>query len=108
VSLDDGSPARARTKEQTPSDGSHEEKVTMDDATIHERIEQLVDEEHELWRRQNEGAIDDETRRRLMELQVALDQLWDLLRQRKALRRAHLDPEAAEVRPAEIVENYRQ
>ena len=80
----------------------------MDDATIHERIEQLIDEEHALWRRQTEGAIDDETRRRLLELQVSLDQLWDLLRQRKALRRAHLDPEAAEVRPAEIVENYRQ
>lgn len=80
----------------------------MDDSTIHERIEQLVDEEHALWRRQTEGAIDDETRRRLYELQVALDQLWDLLRQRKALRRAHLDPDEAQVRPADIVENYRQ
>jgi hypothetical protein len=80
----------------------------MDDAAIHDRIEQLVDEEHELWRRQTEGDIDDATRRRLFELQVALDQLWDLLRQRKALRRAALDPDSAEVRPAEIVENYRQ
>jgi Protein of unknown function (DUF2630) len=80
----------------------------MDDTTIHERIEQLVDEEHELWRRQTEGAIDDETRKRLYEVQVSLDQAWDLLRQRKALRRARLDPDAAEVRPAEIVENYRQ
>jgi len=80
----------------------------MDDATIHERIEQLIDEEHALWRRQTDGDIDDETRRRLHELQVGLDQLWDLLRQRKALRLAHLDPDAAEVRPAEVVENYRQ
>jgi Protein of unknown function (DUF2630) len=80
----------------------------MDDAAIHDRIEQLVEEEHALWRRQTEGDIDDATRRRLFELQVALDQLWDLLRQRKALRRAHLDPERAQVRPAEIVENYRQ
>ena len=80
----------------------------MDDATIHERIEQLVDEEHLLWRRQTDGDIDDETRRRLHELEVALDQLWDLLRQRKALRLANLDPDAAEVRPAEVVEHYRQ
>lgn len=80
----------------------------MDDATIHDRIEQLVAEEHELWRRQTDGDIDDATKRRLLELQVSLDQMWDLLRQRKALRRAHLDPDEAEVRPADIVENYRQ
>jgi hypothetical protein len=80
----------------------------MEDVTIHERIEQLVDEERELWRRQTDGDISDETRRRLLELQVSLDQTWDLLRQRKALRRAHLDPDSAELRAAEIVENYRQ
>ena len=72
----------------------------MDDATIHEQIEQLVDEEHELWHRETEGDMNDETRQRLRELQIALDQMWDLLRQRKALRRAQLDPD--------IVENYRQ
>jgi len=80
----------------------------MDDATIHERIEQLVDEEHELWRRETEGDIDEATRQRLRELQIALDQSWDLLRQRKALRRAHLDPDAAEERDPDIIENYRQ
>jgi hypothetical protein len=80
----------------------------MDDSTIHERIEQLVEEEHALWRRQTDGAIDDETRRRLYELQVSLDQMWDLLRQRKARRRALLDPDGAELRPADVVENYRQ
>ena len=80
----------------------------MDDATIHERIEELVDEEHTLWRRETDGDIDDATRQRLRELQIALDQLWDLLRQRKALRRAQLDPDAAQVRDPDIVENYRQ
>ena len=80
----------------------------MDDATIHERIERLVDEEHELWRRETEGDIDDATRQRLRELQIALDQSWDLLRQRKALRRAHLDPDTAQERDPDIVENYRQ
>ena len=80
----------------------------MDDVTIHEQIEQLVNEEHELWRRETEGDVDDATRVRLRELEIALDQLWDLLRQRKALRAAHLDPDAAQVRDPDTVENYRQ
>jgi hypothetical protein len=80
----------------------------MDDATIHEHIEELVNEEHELWRRETEGDVDDATRVRLRELEIALDQLWDLLRQRKALRAAHLDPDAAQVRDPDTVENYRQ
>jgi hypothetical protein len=80
----------------------------MDDATIHEQIEQLVNEEHQLWRRETEGDVDDATRVRLRELEIALDQLWDLLRQRKALRAAHLDPDAAQVRDPDTVENYRQ
>lgn len=80
----------------------------MDDATIHERIEKLVDEEHELWQRESEGATDDATRQRLAEIKVALDQTWDLLRQREALRRAHLDPDVAVERDPSVVENYRQ
>lgn len=80
----------------------------MDDATIHERIEQLVDEEHTLWRRETDGDMDETTRQRLRELQISLDQMWDLLRQRKALRRAQLDPETAHVRDPDTVENYRQ
>ncbi len=80
----------------------------MDDAAIHEQIEQLVDEEHKLWHRETEGDMNEETRQRLRELQIALDQMWDLLRQRKALRRAQLDPDAAQVRDPDIVENYRQ
>ena len=80
----------------------------MDEAAIHERIEQLVDEEHALWRREADGDTDEATRQRLQKLQVSLDQMWDLLRQRKALRRAHLDPDAAVVRDPETVEHYRQ
>lgn len=80
----------------------------MDDATIHEHIEQLVDEEHNLWSREADGDMNEATRQRLRELQIALDQMWDLLRQRKALRRAQLDPDAAEVRDPDTVENYRQ
>jgi Protein of unknown function (DUF2630) len=75
---------------------------------IHGRIEQLVAEEHELWEREARGDAVDEDRRRLNALKVTLDQCWDLLRQRRALREAGLDPDAARVRDANVVEQYQQ
>ena len=80
----------------------------MDDPQIHGRIEQLVDEEHELWQRESDGTASDDDRRRLQAVKVSLDQCWDLLRQRRALRNAGLDPEAAEARRADVVERYEQ
>ncbi len=80
----------------------------MDDPQIHGTIEQLVTEEHELWQRESAGDASEEDRRRLEELKVSLDQCWDLLRQRRALREAGLDPDAAAARPAEVVEDYQQ
>ena len=47
-------------------------------------------------------------RKRLANVQVELDQCWDLLRQRRALRDVGLDPDEAEVRPPQVVENYEQ
>jgi hypothetical protein len=44
----------------------------------------------------------------LSNLEVTLDQSWDLLRQRNALREAGLDPDAAAPRSAEVVEGYQQ
>jgi hypothetical protein len=41
-------------------------------------------------------------------VQVSLDQCWDLLRQRRALRNAGLDPDSARERPADVVEGYQQ
>lgn len=80
----------------------------MNDDEVHERIEQLVSEEHELWQREAEGATTIEERRRLESLKVSLDQCWDLLRQRRALREAGLDAEAARIRDPDIVEGYEQ
>ena len=80
----------------------------MDDQRIHGTIEQLVAEEHELWERESAGTADDTDRRRLEELRVSLDQCWDLLRQRRALREAGFDPDVARVRPPEVVERYEQ
>ena len=80
----------------------------MDDTRIHQSIEQLVDEEHQLWQREASGAASDGDRNRLEELKVSLDQCWDLLRQRRALRDAGLDPDAATARDPEVVERYQQ
>jgi hypothetical protein len=80
----------------------------MDDPQIHGTIEQLVAEEHELWERESAGRGSEADRQRLEQLKVLLDQCWDLLRQRRALREAGQDPEAAEVRRPEVVEHYEQ
>jgi hypothetical protein len=80
----------------------------MDDSQIHTEIEKLVAEEHELWERESSGDADDTDRRRIEQLKVSLDQCWDLLRQRRALREASRDPDEAEVRRPEVVERYEQ
>jgi hypothetical protein len=84
----------------------------MTDASVAARIERLVAEEHELRTREQEDRSDvDELgadRERLSAVEVELDRCWDLLRQRRALRDAGGDPDAAAVRDAATVENYRQ
>ena len=68
-------------------------------------IKKLVEEEHALY---SEGDLDDDSRTRLETLRVELDQCWDLLRQRRALREFGRDPDEAKVRPSNVVENYKQ
>jgi hypothetical protein len=80
-----------------------------DDREIIQHIDQLVDEEHGLERARGEGrSLSAEERARLQALEVQLDQLWDLLRQRRARRAAGLDPDGAEERDPSTVERYRQ
>jgi hypothetical protein len=52
--------------------------------------------------------LDDHAQVRLDAIRVELDQCWDLLRQRRALRDAGQDPDRAQVRPASVVEKYTQ
>lgn len=80
----------------------------MEDTQIHETIEELVAEEHRLWEREASGEHTDDDRRRQAELKVALDTCWDLLRQRRALRDAGLDADAARPREESVVEGYQQ
>jgi hypothetical protein len=84
----------------------------MSDETIAARIERLVNEEQELRGREqtdraDPNALEAETER-LRAVEVELDQCWDLLRQRRALRDAGVDPNQAEARDADTVERYQQ
>jgi hypothetical protein len=75
-------------------------------ADLIQQIDKLVDEEREL--RSREGGMSDEDRARLQQVEVQLDQCWDLLRQRRARAEFGENPDDAHVRPPEVVERYQQ
>jgi hypothetical protein len=78
----------------------------MDDKDLIDRINSLAREEHELFDKESRGEAGKTDRERLRELEVTLDQCWDLLHQRRALRNAGLDPDEAKVRDENTVEGY--
>ncbi len=80
----------------------------MDDREVLGRINELVDEEHELYRKAEREGLSGEEQERLRSLKVSLDQCWDLLRQRRALEEFGGDPGRARVREPGIVERYEQ
>jgi hypothetical protein len=81
----------------------------MNDSEVQSHIEALVAEEHRLFAAaERQGRETEEDRRRLEQVRVQLDRYWDLLRRRRAQREFGLDPDAAELRPADTVERYWQ
>ncbi len=81
----------------------------MEDKQIHQRLQELVDEERALRERLARGEITpDEEHARVREIEIARDQSWDLLRQRQALRDAGADADEARERSAGEVEGYLQ
>jgi len=75
------------------------------DQSVLSHIDQLVKEEERLY---GKSGLTDDDQVRLEKLKVELDQCWDLLRQRRALREFGEDADKAKVRPARIVESYEQ
>jgi hypothetical protein len=75
------------------------------DQPVRTHIEHLVKEEHRLHAAK---VLTDPDHKRLEAIRVELDQCWDLLRQRRALREFGEDPDQARVRPADVVEKYEQ
>ena len=80
----------------------------MEDERIHDRIEQLVAEEQELYERGAGGGLSETEHNRLESIKVGLDQCWDLLRQRRAHEEFGNDPDTARPRPVSEVEGYLQ
>ncbi len=81
--------------------------TTDKDAEALSRINELVAEEKALRDQLQHGEISEsEEHQRLRHLEIQLDQCWDLLRQRRALRETGGDPGEAAVRPADEVEGY--
>jgi hypothetical protein len=80
----------------------------MAEQDIFENIDGLITEERALRARSTaELGLSPDERSRLREVEVQLDQCWDLLRQRRALSEFGEDPSKARVRPADEVEGYR-
>ncbi|CAN5845783.1 DUF2630 family protein [soil metagenome] len=77
------------------------------DQDILETVNKLVAEEKDLRDKLQHHEIDEtEEHQRLRAVEVQLDQCWDLLRQRRALRDTGGDPQSAHVRPSDQVEGY--
>ena len=77
----------------------------MDDNKVLKHITNLVEEEEHLY---TKGNLSDAEKKKLDKIKIELDQCWDFLRQRRALRDAGKNPDEAKVRPPGIVENYEQ
>lgn len=73
------------------------------DEDLHARIAALTQEQHEL----RSAAAPHDTAR-IGEIEREVDQTWDLIRQRDALRTVGADPADAHERPQSEVEGYRQ
>jgi hypothetical protein len=82
--------------------------MTMDDHEIIGRIDNLVDEERVLREQHVLEPLSEPDAQRLRVVEEALDQCWDLLRQRRARRNAGLDPDTAQSRDIGVVEHYQQ
>jgi uncharacterized protein DUF2630 len=81
----------------------------VDDKDILGHIDELIKTEHELRNRLASGELTgQEERTQLRDTEEALDQCWDLLRQRRARREFGADPSGSASRPVDEVEGYLQ
>ncbi len=80
----------------------------MDDQEIITQIGNLAEEERLLEEQHVGEGLSSDDEKRLRDIEVTLDRMWDLLRQRRALRDAGRSPDQASLRPEGTVEGYRQ
>jgi len=80
-------------------------KNIRQDGAVLKHITQLTEREAQLY---GKTAITDSDISELRHIKLELDQYWDLLRQRRALREAGNDADNAEKRPVDQIENYEE
>jgi hypothetical protein len=81
----------------------------MQDRPIFDRINALSGEEERLYElAAGQGGLSSEQQARIAAIRVEIDQAYDLLHQRQARRAAGLDPDEAELRSPDVVEEYDQ
>ena len=81
----------------------------MDDKEILAHIDDLIQTEHRLRQQLADGELSTaQEREQLRSAEEALDQCWDLLRQRRARREFGENPDQAAARPVSEVEGYQQ
>jgi Protein of unknown function (DUF2630) len=77
----------------------------MEDIQVIHHIRNLTEKEDRLW---DKADLTEDDTVQLHKIKLELDQAWDLLSQRRALRDARKDPNKAEERDIDTIENYEQ
>ena len=77
----------------------------MTDKEVLDKIKDLLDKEHNLYAKE---GLSIKERKEAEKIQIELDQYWDLLRQRRALKEFGENPDKAVLRGTDTVENYEQ
>jgi hypothetical protein len=75
------------------------------DNSVLSHITKLTEKEEHLYGKEN---LSDEDIKELHRVKLELDQYWDLLRQRRALRDAGENPNQAQMRSSDTIENYEE
>jgi hypothetical protein len=77
----------------------------MEDNQVLSHIKNLTATEEDLYEKEN---LTDADIKQLHKVQLDLEQCWDFLRQRRALRNAGNNPDDTEIRDAETIKNYKR
>ncbi|MEP9362541.1 DUF2630 family protein [Nocardioides sp. CN2-186] len=111
----DSRPPQGQAVLETAGDAAPEtryeevERKVDDEPSTQRQISDLVAEEHALRERLSRGEITlEEEHSRLAAVERELDQLWDLLRQRRSRSEFGQDVGEASMRPESTVEGYLQ
>jgi hypothetical protein len=75
------------------------------DNSVLSHITKLTEREEHLYGKEN---LTDDDIKELHRVKSELDQYWDLLRQRRALRNAGENPNNAQMRSSDTIDNYEQ